>query len=141
MKNFKMVTLTALMLVASACSKDKSNKKAAAPQVSPAPDAITCEGLDCMETVTWRLLLQGNVFPANTRVAINGSTVLDECQGKQEFHIDREAAPQSLTLEKFMVPKAGQVQVHVVDCKTEVEFISNKDVTFEVVANEVVIHL
>lgn len=134
--NFKMVTLFAILVVTSACSKD-NNKSAAA---APTPDAQTapkCTGLECMESVNWKLLLQGQMFPVKTRVEINGATVLDECLGKQQFEIDRDAAPQSLTLEKYLVPKIGQVKIHMFDmghdCSTETSFYSNENAKFDIV--------
>lgn len=134
-----LVTLSTLLLLTSACSKEKKSHHHAAG--SPPQQNAVCEGIACLNSVTWKLLLQGQVFPDKTRVDINGSTVLDECLSKQQYRIDRSAAPQSLTIENFFVPKPGHVKIQIVDqgwdCNDDKTFLSNEDASFEVIKGAV----
>lgn len=133
-RNVTLVTLSTLLLLVSACSKHKKSSYTASP--APQKNAV-CEGIQCLNSITWKLLLQGQVFPEKTRVDINDNTVLDECKSKQQYRIDRAAAPQSLTIENFFVPKQKQVKILVVDqgwdCSEEKTFVLKENATFEVV--------
>lgn len=132
--SLKIATLATLLALGTACG-DK-NSSSSANVRKPQQNAV-CEGIDCLNSITWKLVLQGNVFPEKTRVEINDNTVLDECHSKQQYSIDRASAPQSLTLENYVVPRRGHVKIHIVDqghdCTSEHTFYSKKDVDFEVV--------
>ncbi len=132
-KNLSLVALSTLLVTAVSCGNDsKSSKKKSTPEVNP-----VCDSIDCMSTVNWKIVLQGQVFPVKTRVDINGETVLDECMGKQQYSIDRSAAPMSITLDNFYVPRAGAANIKIIDrgwdCRQNINFISVENAQFEVV--------
>lgn len=130
MKSLKVLALVGLTMTLVSCGNDSKSSKRA-PEMNP-----VCDGIECLSSVTWKINLQGQDFPRKARVEINGASVLDECMGKQEYSIDRDSTPQSLTLENFTVPRAGDVKIHIVDqgwdCSDERTFISNDNVPFEV---------
>jgi hypothetical protein len=141
-KKLQIAAMSALMLGAIGCgNKEKSSNNS---ELNP-----VCTTINCLSSVTWKLQLQGNVFPAKARLDINGETVLDECYSKQLYKIDRDSAPQSITLHGFFVPKEGQVRIRVVDrgygCKDESTFLYHENVPFEVVkgafGSEILINL
>jgi hypothetical protein len=144
-KNLTLLSLSTLMLVFSACSNEKN--KSSHAQLNEVRS--TCEGLECLSSVNWKISLQGHMFPSKSRVEINGNTVLDECLSKQESRIDREAAPQNLVIENYLVPKQGEVKIEIFDqgwdCSQNLSFISKENVEFVFVkgslANEIEINL
>lgn len=133
-----------LLLSLVSCGNKKSNSKTSGSVVN-----TVCDNINCMSSIDWKIFLQGQVFPKKSRLEINGETVLDECLSKQQYRIDRESAPQSITLGGFIVPKQGQVRLRIVDqgwdCSDERTFIQKENVPFEVVktitGREIVINL
>jgi hypothetical protein len=125
-----LYTLTLLTLVA--CGGDDKSSSPAAPQME---QNLIC-GLTCQSSIDWKIRLQGQVFPAKARVEVNGETVLDECKTKQQFEIDREAAPQMLVLSNYLVPQSEKVSIHIIDrgesCKSNSVFLANDEVSFEI---------
>lgn len=101
---------------------------------------LTCSDIDCLSSIDWKIMLQGQSFPEVARVDINGVTVINECFTKQKYMIDRSAVPEVLNLENFSIPARGQLKVEVFnmgsDCSFEEVLISNDDVEFEVTKNE-----
>lgn len=130
-KNLKLLAVSTLLVTAISCGKDskKSNDSAQMDTV--------CDNASCMSVVTWKMYLQGQIFPAQARLEINGESVIDECVAKQQYSFDRDSAPQSITLENYMVPQ-GAVDVKIVDLgrscldkSDDVEVINQKDVKYE----------
>lgn len=128
----KMTTLavSSLLLTLASCGGDsKSSKKRAELNT-------VCEDVSCLSTVNWKIVLQGRVFPDRARVDINGSTVLNECVSKQKYVINRDAVPQSIYLDNYIVPKRGDLKIRVVDlghCDSASTFIEDDKVNFELV--------
>ncbi|WP_408096530.1 hypothetical protein ACJVC5_15945 [Peredibacter sp. HCB2-198] len=141
-KKTSMVLASALLLTLASCG-GKDSKSKISTQVDP-----ICEDVNCLSSVNWKIMLNGKVFPDKSRVDINGTTVLNECVSKQKFMIDRHSVPQTLLLDNYIVPKRGDVKIHVVDlghCDSESTFIKDDNVNFDLVkggeVSEVVIHL
>lgn len=127
-KHFKVLLAGSLLLTLVSCgSEDNSKSRSKVP---------TCEDINCLTSVNWKIVLQGKSFPEKSRVDINGTTVLNECVSKQKYAIDRTADPETLYLENYEVPKRGDLKIDVVDmgsdCDSESTFISNDKVEFEV---------
>ncbi|WPU63480.1 hypothetical protein [Peredibacter starrii] len=141
-KTISMALASALLLTLVSCG-EKDNKSHVSKQANP-----ICEDVNCLSSVNWKIILNGKVFPDKSRVDINGTTVLNECVSKQKFMIDRDSVPQTLSLDNYIVPKRGDVKIHVIDlghCDSESTFIKDDNVNFDLVkggeTNEVVIHL
>lgn len=98
-------------------------------------DAV-CTTLNCMNSINWKLQLQGQIFPNKVRVEINGESVLDECRSKQQYSVDRESAPQSITLYNFYVPRDG-VKIRIIDrgysCNEYSTFLQKDNAEYEMV--------
>lgn len=125
-KNFSLLMAGSLLLTLVSCGNHKSSS-------SPQKEVnAVCAEVDCMSAVNWKILLQGRSFPQQSRVDINGTTVLNECVAKQKYSIDRSVDPEELYLENFFVPKRGELKIHVSDCETGAEVIANDNVNFEV---------
>ena len=127
-KGLFLVAVSSLLLSLASCGNDsKSSRKSKV--LNP-----VCDSIDCLSSVDWKINLQGQVFPGKTRLEINDETVLDECMSKQQYQIDRDAAPQSITLYSFRVPKKGQVKMKIVDqgwdCSQERVFLYRDNVDF-----------
>lgn len=143
MTSFKILALAGLTLTLVSCGNDSKSSKST-QEINP-----VCDSIECLSNITWKINLQGQDFPRKSRVEINAVSVLDECMGKQQYSIDRDSTPQSLTLENYTVPRAGEVKIHIVDqgwdCSEEQTFIKNDNVTFEVdkgvAGNRVIINL
>jgi hypothetical protein len=132
-KNLTLLAVSSLLLTLASCGNDsKSSRKQQAPEVNP-----ICDNISCMTSINWKLVLQGQIFPEKTRVDINGETVLDECLGKQQYQINRSAAPMSLTLDNFYVPRSGAANIQIFDqgwdCMQKKSFLSVEKAQFEVV--------
>lgn len=131
-KNLTLLAVSSLILTLASCGNDSKSSRKQAPEVNP-----ICDSINCMSSINWKIVLQGQVFPENTRVDINGETVLDECMGKQQYQINRSAAPMSLTLDNFYVPRSGAANIKVIDqgwdCRQEITFLSVENAQFEVV--------
>lgn len=127
-KHFKVLLAGSLLLTLVSCGKDDSSKSRSKVQ--------SCEDVDCLTSVNWKIVLQGKSFPDKSRVDINGTTILNECVSKQKYAIDRSTQPESLYLENYAVPKRGDLKIDVIDmgldCASESTFISNDKVDFEV---------
>ena len=141
-KTISMTLASALLLTLVSCG-EKSNKSHVSKQADP-----ICEDVNCLSSVNWKIILNGKVFPDKSRVDINGTTVLNECVSKQKFMIDRDSVPQTLALDNYIVPKRGDVKIHVIDlghCDSESTFLADDNVNFDLVKSgeisEVVIHL
>lgn len=127
-KHFKVLLAGSLLLTLVSCGKDDNS--------SSRRKAQSCEDVNCLTSVNWKIVLQGKSFPEKSRVDINGTTVLNECVSKQKYAIDRSAQPETLYLESYSVPKRGDLKIDVIDmgldCASESTFISNDKVDFEV---------
>lgn len=120
----------ALLLTMASCGKEnhKSGKRSEANPI--------CEDVSCLSTVNWRIQLPGKVFPDKVRVDINGATVLNECVSKQKYMIERDASPQTLYLENYVIPKRGDLKIHIHDlgrCDDYSMFLENNNVSFDLV--------
>ena len=120
-----LVLAGSLLFTLVSCGNDNKSSKAS-PQIEPLMD----------DSANWKILLQGRSFPDNSRVDINGVTVINECKTKQKYSIDRTTEPQSILLENYFVPKEGEVKINVADlgnCDSSTTFISNDNVDFDMV--------
>lgn len=129
-KNVNFLIGMSLLLTLASCGNDKKSKNYQAS--SP-----ICSDIDCLSSVNWKIQLLGRSFPDNSRVDINGTTVLNECVSKQKYAIDRTARPETLYLDNYFVPKRGQLKIDIIDmgynCDSESVFLSQDKVEFEVV--------
>lgn len=129
-----MVTLMTLLLVSCGGKDGSSSNKVKKKELNP-----ICQGLSCLNSINWKIALQGKSFPDKTRVDINGITVLDECSPKQKYSIDRNVSPQLLFLDQYLIPKKGDLKIDIIDmgyyCNTESVFLSNDKIDFEITKN------
>ncbi|MCM2348763.1 MAG: hypothetical protein NDI69_02000 [Bacteriovoracaceae bacterium] len=129
--NFNYVMITGLLFTLASCGND-SKKSRSRQELN-----TICEGISCLSSVNWKIMLPGRSFPEKSRVDINGTTVLNECVSKQRYMIDRSTDPESLTLENYFVPKKGDLKIDVIDmgpdCSSSSTFISNDRVHFDYV--------
>lgn len=129
-KNVTLLLASGLLLTLASCGNDTKSKSRVV-EANP-----VCSEIDCLSSVNWKIVLQGKSFPDNSRIDINGTTVLNECVSKQKYFIDRATEPQSLYLDNFYVPKRGELKIDVVDlghnCDEEAMFLSDENVNFEV---------
>jgi hypothetical protein len=128
-KHLNLLLVGGLLLGYAGCgneSKSKTRKSVSA----------VCAGVDCLSSVSWKLLLDGRSFPTKSRIDIDGTTVLNECVSKQKYFIDRSTSPESLVLPDFYVPKRGELAIDIIDmgddCANESIFFTDDDVEFEV---------
>ena len=121
--SWSLLSISALLLTV-ACGSDKSSSS---PKEKTGVELNTvCERLECLSVVDWKLVLQGQNFPEKTKLIIDNETVLDECLGKQQYSVDRNSAPMSITLDSFRVP-SGPINVKIVDqgwdCRSHTTFL------------------
>ena len=140
-RGLSVLLMSSVLLTLASCGSD--DKKSSGVQM----DRI-CEDESCLSSVNWKIQLPGRVFPDKARVDINGTTVLNECVSKQKYMIDREAQPQNLYLDNYLVPKRGELNIKVIDlghCDSYSTFIEDNNVNFELVktglARELLINL
>lgn len=132
-KPIQVLFMSVALMALASCGED--NKKSS-PQNEINP---ICEEIDCLSSVSWKIKLPGREFPAKSRVAINDTTVLDECIPKQKYEINRASDPQSIYLESFSVPTTALkiVVEDLGDCHAEAtEFLKNENVNFQAVKTE-----
>lgn len=134
MKHFGTVLFSSLLLLSVSCGSDNDSKSAPQAEVSP------------ITSVDWKIFLQGRAFPDHSRVIVNGETVLDECVGKQRYQIDRNVAPQSLTLDDYKAPTSNTVRIEITDlgsdCNSPSDFFPAEDVGYDAGRDgEIVINL
>lgn len=125
-KNLKLLVAAGMLLTLASCGNDK-NSSARRGEKNP-----ICAEIDCMSSVNWKIQVVGRSFPDQSRVDINGTTVLNECVAKQKYMINRAAEPQELYLDNFYVPKRGELKIDILDCTSEASVIKNDNVDFEV---------
>ena len=134
-KKMKVLALSSLALTLVSCGGDSNGSKKSRPEMN-----AVCDSLECMSTVDWKITLQGQDFPKKTRLEINGESVLDECMGKQQYSIDREGTPQSVSLPNYLVPRRGELKIKIVDqgwdCSSETVVLNNDNVGFELDKSE-----
>lgn len=134
MKHFGTLLFSSLLLLSVSCGSDNDSKSAPQQEVSP------------ITSVDWKIFLQGRAFPDHSRVVVNGETVVDECFGKQQFQIDRNTAPQSLTLDNYKAPTSSTVKIEITDmgadCNSMSDFFPAEDVEYEMLKEgEIVINI
>jgi hypothetical protein len=145
----KHLIFSALLLIAVACGSDNDKKSSSPGRTPQAEQNPVCESLECKAQATWRVAVEGRNFPDRSRIEVNDVVVLDECVSKQSNKIDRTVTPQTLVLENYLVPRVGQVKIHIVDqgadCEENTTFLLNDNVDFAFVnaiaGAEVIINL
>jgi hypothetical protein len=63
----------------------------------------------------WKIVLEGRSFPNKAMVAVNDEVVVNECADKQSYFINREANPQVLPMDGYVVPTKNTVKIEVTD--------------------------
>jgi hypothetical protein len=124
------------------CGEEK--KKVTQKELNP-----ICSEADCSLTSTWKIFMSGKSFPVKTRLDMNGVTVLDECAGKQKYHVSRGYQTEMILLEYFYLPLDQKISVELFDrgehCDELTSVLSLQDVAYEVKkdqgVNAVHIHL
>lgn len=117
-----------LLFALTSCGNDSKSSRSNSPG--------SCSEIDCLTSANWKIILQGRAFPDKSRVAINGTTIINECVSKQKFSIQRLSEPQSIFLESYFIPKRGELKIDVIDlgdCDSESIFISDDKVDFNVI--------
>lgn len=130
-------TLSLLALVS--CGGDSNGSSRAEKRRQ---EQRTCEELNCLSSVDWKIYLQGRAFPTKTRVEINNATLIDECLTKNQYMIDRSTDPQMIALERFAVPTQGELKIVITDlgynCSAEDDsvFFAQDNVPFDLVKTD-----
>ncbi|MFA5582853.1 MAG: hypothetical protein WDA09_01460 [Bacteriovoracaceae bacterium] len=118
-----------LMMVACGSDSSSSSKEKKGVELN-----TVCDRLDCLTSVDWKLVLQGQNFPEKTKLIIDNETVLDECLGKQQYSVNRSTAPMTISLEYFKVPQ-GPINIKIVDqgwdCRSHTTFLDKRGVSYE----------
>ncbi len=121
----KIASLSLALLALNACG-DKSSSSGPTP---------TQEQVQA--TIDWKIFLQGRSFPNPALVTIDGTEVINECNHKHRYEIDRNVTPQALNLPSFPSPSMSTVHVTIKDlgdCSegTESTFMDEAAVTYEI---------
>ncbi len=110
-------------------------------------NSTSCLGITCLSSIDWKLYLQGKSFPDRVKLMINQDVVINECLGKQKYHVSRGLNPQMIYLDLYKVPSTQKVLIEVVDlgadCMSESTFlkdefeyeVSKKNEYFELMIN------
>lgn len=104
MRLMNVVTSTALLLSIVSCGDTSSGSKSRKPSVD-----------QLITSADWKIVLEGRSFPTKAMVSVNGEVVVNECNDKQSYFINREANPQVLPMANYLVPTAATVKIEVTD--------------------------
>jgi hypothetical protein len=134
---FVLFTFSAFTLFSCSQENNRSEKKSPRKtetetpirrEVAPAP---SCQGVECLSQVDWRIYLQGQNFPDKILVKVNGSLMIDECLEKQKYSVKRGYNPEFIYFDKFKIPSEKKVQVDIYDlgsdCQKEELFLSKEE--------------
>lgn len=127
--SLSLLSLSALLLTV-ACGSDSSSSSKEKKGVEL---NTVCDRLECLTSVDWKLVLQGQNFPEKTKLIIDNETVLDECLGKQQYSVNRASAPMSISLEYFKVPQ-GPINIKIIDqgwdCRSHTTVLDKRGVSY-----------
>src|SRR5690554_2042047 len=130
-KTMSLLSLTAALLLTVSCGGKDSSSSSSPKQKKGVELNTVCDRLECLSTVDWRLILQGQNFPEKTKLIIDNETVLDECLGKQQYSVNRSTAPMSIRLDNYKVPR-GPINIKIVDqgwdCRQHTTFLDKRGV-------------
>lgn len=125
---WSLLSLSVLLLTVACGGDSSSSKRKKGVELN-----TVCDRLECLTSVDWKLVLQGQNFPEKTKLVIDGETVLDECLGKQQYSVNRMAAPMSISLDNFKVPM-GPINIKIVDqgwdCRQHTTFLDKRGVSY-----------
>lgn len=128
-KTLSLLSLSALVFAVACGGDSKSSSK----KIEGVELNTVCDRLECLTSVDWKLVLQGQNFPERTKLIIDGETILDECLGKQQYSVSRETAPMSIRLDNFKVPM-GPIDIKIVDqgwdCRQHTTFLDKRGVSY-----------
>jgi len=127
---FMFLTLFLMtFLTLTGCGEEK--KKVTQKELNP-----ICSEADCSLTSTWKIFMTGKSFPVKTRLDMNGVTVLDECAGKQKYHVSRGQETEMILLDYFYLPLDQKISVDLFhrgeSCDELTPVLSLQDVSYEV---------
>jgi hypothetical protein len=95
----------------------------------------TCEELNCLSSISWKIIASGFDFPQKARLSLDGETLLDECETKQKYSITRDAQPQFLNLEQFHIPQKENMKIEIFDkgedCSMDEKVYSHEKLSYE----------
>lgn len=132
-KTMSLLSLTAALLLTVSCGGKDSSSSSSPKQKKGVELNTVCDRLECLSTVDWRLILQGQNFPEKTKLIIDNETVLDECLGKQQYSVNRSTAPMSIRLDNYKVPR-GPINIKIIDqgwdCRQHTTFLDKRGVSY-----------
>jgi hypothetical protein len=119
----KVAFVSSMLLALVSCGGD-SNKKSA-PQAQQ--ETVS-------SSLNWKILLPSQDFPARGKavVTVDGDEVVNECNDKQQFEIDRDSNQYSLSMNGYTRPAADTVNVSVANCATGASFLNVEGATYEI---------
>jgi hypothetical protein len=132
MKLSQMMFLTFSLIVflsMTGCGEEK--KKVTQKELNP-----ICSEEDCSLNSTWKIFMSGKAFPVKTRLDMNGVTVLDECAGKQKYHVTRGPEGEMILLDHFYLDLDQKIGLEIFErgetCDELTSVLSLQDVAHEV---------